>query len=301
MVNTGGFCYFKGVKMSEIVDRFSLKFEGAATLEHQIDVSTFAKTLIALNELTSKSVEAVNGNNAVLKVSSEIRAGSVITDFVLTHQALIEASGGAFSAISSLIELLRVVKFLKGQEPKECISDDDGKSVKIGNIEGQYQTFNSCVFNMYQSPGIRGSLANMTCSLDNEGIEQITLSPRGVTGERITKEDRPSFKKLQSKELLNTVQQCNKSFYVLKMDATRKDCLKITVVSEDHTLRGNLQAFRVPKDDLFVDDCEQGLKDDEVNAIVKAMLDRTLLQLNTKLEINEKGVLSGGEIFGVVR
>lgn len=282
---------------TEIVDRFSLSFEGPAVAGHQIEASEFIKTVSALNELAVKSVEA-SGGNASLKISGEIRAGSVIVDFILTHQALIEATGCAFSGLNALIDLINLVKFLKGYEPKR-ICNNDGKIITVFNNEGESQNFNNCTVNFYQSQKGQSNLCDLTSALDDPGIDKIKILSENEEIEGITKTERPYFKNIQVDAQTEIIKRSTQVFYVIKVSVISQNRMKVTVVSEDGSLRGTLLAPRIPENDLFASEEDCGLSREEIDVILEALRDHKSILLNVKMEIASNGRLSGGEILRV--
>lgn len=191
---------------------FSIKYDGPALANHQMDVRELAPALIALSSLLEEANRSLFPDSAEVRVHvhGTFKSGSFEFDLValqsIKDQIVSIFSGPEASAAANLLEILGaigilgsagvigVVKWLKGRKPSSIRFDGDKTIFEIHTTEFS-ETFEAdlATGKLYQSRVIRQSLARVVKPLENEGIDFFASSQDGVTEAVITKEEAEYF------------------------------------------------------------------------------------------------------------
>lgn len=286
--------------MTEITDRFSLSFHGPSTDSHTMSAARLAKTMLALDALISKSVESCDGKEPELKVSGELRAGSVIADFIVTYKAVLGAVAPGISCVHELMELVKMAVWLKGSLPEKTVpAEESGKTVVYG-INGGSHVFNNCTIAVYCQPKTRDELQSLTEPLDDPGVTSIKIIDSEHDALEITSCDREVLKPSKTAVTEGTFRQVEGQFMIAYLKWARSDLLKISAVAKDGQSKLTLDAPWVPKGDLFFGaDDDAGLKDSEIESLLQAFKRRAYIQLTVKMEFDPSGQPLRGLIISV--
>lgn len=191
---------------------FSIKYDGPALANHQMDVRELAPALIALSSLLEEANRSLFSDSAEVRVhvNGTFKSGSFEFDLValqsIKDQIVSIFSGPGSTAAANLFAILSgigllgsggligVVKWLKGRKPSSIRFDGDKTVFEIQAAE-IIETFEAdlATGKLYQSRVVRQSLARVVKPLENEGIDYFACAQEGVTEAVILKEEAEYF------------------------------------------------------------------------------------------------------------
>lgn len=193
---------------------FSIKYDGPALANHQMDVRELAPALIALSSLLEEANRSLFPDSAEVRVHvhGTFKSGSFGIDLValqsIKDQIVSIFSGPEASAAANLLEILGaigflgggsagvigVIRWLKGKKPSSIRFDGDKTIFEMHTTEF-LETFEAdlATGKLYKSRVIRQSLARVVKPLENEGIDFFASSHAGITEAVITKEEAEYF------------------------------------------------------------------------------------------------------------
>lgn len=207
---------------------FTIKFDGPSTRDHEMDVESLAKSLLAFKSMTIKLNQCVciYGHDADIsvKVKGGVVEGSVdvkmVIDFVGATLPLMHEAIPLLTMIKDFISLR---KFLKGSQPKETIDQGEGK-MSIINGDGASMVINAPVFQVYGNVHIASDLAHFMDPLNHNDIESISII--GTNNDNnplvVTANDKDAFSLVPGEILEETVSNRELEFMTIQMDGNRK-------------------------------------------------------------------------------
>lgn len=165
--------------MNEIKTPFSVSFDGDALKEHEMPADILASSILALNVIASKAVPAEIGQDPKLMISSKFRPGSVIVDFILEYQPIVEET---LSGLAILKEVIELFLWLKGRVPDKVKESNNHQSI-VYNSTGETRVYNNCSINVFNQPRIKSQMDEFTKPLDQDGINSLRI--QSETGEDV--------------------------------------------------------------------------------------------------------------------
>lgn len=193
----------------------SLKFDGEALKSGRIDLAILVPALECLQKLILESNEILNDSKSDIRILvTGFEPGSFKTNLEILYfvkesmallatnpdgiQNILEALGFLKDFGGSLIDLY---KALGGERPTEIIKGNGNVIVKGNNNS---ITVNAPVYNLYEAPGIRESLAGLMQPLHVPGIDSIQFTTGQEAATKIEKNDVHLFNFLESEEAQKT-------------------------------------------------------------------------------------------------
>ena len=183
-------------------EQFSLRLDGSSLNDHSISIKQITQSLNSLESVLHKTADKLYGKKVkfVLKVKGGFQAGSfdvnLILDLIDTAKEVAYATAPIQGCFDTFIEVLKLVKFLQGSEPANYQAVNN--MIEVTNCKGDIRNFNSCTFNIYNTPNVVTNLDNLTSTLDDVGVDTLQFS-NSSSKEEIRKSDRPYFKQNQNK------------------------------------------------------------------------------------------------------
>ena len=193
---------------------FSIKYDGPALADHQMDVRELAPALIALSSLLEEANNAAfDGSNEVrVQVKGNFKGGSFGVDFIamqtIGQQILTMLTGPQASAASNLSGILQglgllgtgacgligLIKWLKGRKPTSVTKHGDMEIFEIRTLQ-ELETFEVDLVTgrLYRSRVVRQSLAKVLKPLERDGIDVFATGLDGITQNVVTKEELACF------------------------------------------------------------------------------------------------------------
>ena len=193
---------------------FSIKYDGPALAEHQMDVRELAPALIALSELLEQANKAAfpDADEVRVNVQGNFKGGSFGVDLIalqsIKDQLVSMFSGPEATAVANLLAILGgigligaaggglmgVIKWLGGRKPTSIRVDGDKTIFEIRDVE-TVETFEVDLVagRLYQSRVVRQSLAKVIRPLERDGIDVFACGRDGSTESVVTKEEASSF------------------------------------------------------------------------------------------------------------
>ena len=191
---------------------FSIKYDGPALANHQMDVRELAPALIALSELLEQANKAAFPDAAEVRVNVQgnFKGGSFGVDLIamqnIAQQIIAMFAGPQATAAANLFAILGgigllgsggligVIKWLRGRKPSAIRFEGDQTVFELRTSE-HVETFavDLVAGKLYKSRIVRQSLARVVKPLERDGIDVFACGLNGVTEAVITKEDVPSF------------------------------------------------------------------------------------------------------------
>lgn len=198
---------------------FSIKYDGPALENHQMDIRELAPALIALSNMLEEAnkVAFPNSGNVKVNVQGNFKGGSFGVDLIAIQNIadqiislLSTPSASAFSNLKSILEaigliggtgggLIGLIKWLRGRKPSSI--QTSGDSVIFEVVENSVsETFEIDLVagKLYQSRVVRKALANVVKPLERDGIDLFASGKDGHTSEVIYKEDAKWFEVAES-------------------------------------------------------------------------------------------------------
>jgi hypothetical protein len=193
---------------------FSIKYDGPALADHQMDVRELAPALIALSNLLEEANKAAypDSNEVRVQVKGNFKGGSFGVDFIalqtISQQIVTMLTGPQASAAANLSGILQgigligggtygligLIKWLKGRKPISITKHGDMEIFEIRTLE-EIETFEVDLVTgrLYRSRVVRQSLAKVLKPLERDGIDVFATGINGVTQNVVTKDELPSF------------------------------------------------------------------------------------------------------------
>ncbi len=194
-------------KWAEMERRYlRITFEGAAVLDHEADVETFAPALLSAAHLLQRVTKIRHGSNFTVKLKLAGVEGNCISFDIAVVQTILEKFVNFLSNMP-LLDTLTVVgfvqstsgytlidlyKFLKG---RLIISEkDEGKNVLIETADGEKTSVPKPVLELYKDRDVKKTLRGTTRPLDTKGIDRMKFSdPECKSVIEIEKDESPWF------------------------------------------------------------------------------------------------------------
>lgn len=191
---------------------FSIKYDGPALANHQMDVRELAPALIALSELLEQSNKAAFPDAAEVRVNVQgnFKGGSFGVDLIavqnIAQQLVAMFSGPEATAAANLLAILGgigllghdgligVIKWLRGRKPSSIRFEGDKTVFEIIEAEA-IETFETDLVagKLYQSRVVRQSLAKVIKPLERDGVDVFATGLGGETQAVVTKADVAAF------------------------------------------------------------------------------------------------------------
>jgi hypothetical protein len=193
---------------------FSIKYDGPALANHQMDVRDLAPALIALSTLLEEANRTLYPNAAEVRVNvnGTFKSGSFGVDVValqsMTEQIVSIFAGQTATAAANLsgilqglgllggagAGLLALIKWLKGRKPSAVKFIGEKTVFEIRTVE-EVETFevDLAAGRLYQSRIVRQSLAKVIKPLEADGIDYFACGRDGEAESIVTKEDAGYF------------------------------------------------------------------------------------------------------------
>jgi hypothetical protein len=198
---------------NESVASFSVKYDGAALADGEMQVRTFAPALLALEDLCEQANHLVNGDHttASLRIKADLRRGSfeAIFSFVVSsidlHQLITEVAAVVTShtilgliglAKAKLPGLIPFTKFVNGGEIAETYQLGDGSTRVV--VEHHHEHRHEIivpdrVLDLFQKSEVQRNLRELTSPLAHDGIESIEMRENGTSVDLIKKSEVQAF------------------------------------------------------------------------------------------------------------
>ncbi len=191
---------------------FSIKYDGPALADHQMDVRELAPALIALSNLLEEASKAAypDSSEVRVQVKGNFKGGSFGVDFIalqsISQQIVSMLGGPTATAAANLLGILGglgllggagligLIKFLNGKTPSKIEVRGDSEIFEIRTAE-EVQTFEVDLLagRLYRSSVVKQSLARVLKPLEQEGVDVFASGINGVTQNVVTKADLPAF------------------------------------------------------------------------------------------------------------
>lgn len=179
--------------------QFTIKFDGEAVQNHEMDVADFARSLMGLSDLFEATNKKLNSNDARtnLKIQAT-REGSFEVILSLTQhlQAQLSAIGivdvamlaGLVFGGRGVIDLLR---WLKGEKIKsiEKSSAESSHDFIITNRDGAKLEINKDAKELLEDPIIRKAVQDTMSPLERDGVETLNINSKKSEPIKITKSE----------------------------------------------------------------------------------------------------------------
>lgn len=192
---------------------FSIKYDGPALKDHQMDVRELAPALIALSELLESANKIITPNAPEIRVNvkGNFKAGSFGIDLTLVQNAVQQIvalfSSSEASATVNLLSILEalgiggggfmgLILWLKGRKPSTIKRQDGCVQFEIiqHEIEEIY-TVNEQVAKLYESRTIHKHFYKVLSPLEQDGIDIFISASKSAGQSIITKADVDYFRK----------------------------------------------------------------------------------------------------------
>ncbi len=191
---------------------FSIKYDGPALANHQMDVRELAPALIALSELLEEANKAAFPDAAEVRVNvkGNFKGGSFGVDLIavqnIAQQLVALFSGPEATASANLFAILGgigllgsggligVIKWLRGRKPSAIRFDGDKTVFELVESE-TVETFEVDLIagKLYQTRVVRQSLAKVIKPLEREGVDVFATGLDGATQTVVTKDEVSAF------------------------------------------------------------------------------------------------------------
>lgn len=193
---------------------FSIKYDGPALADHQMDVRELAPALIALSGLLEEASQAAfpESSEVRVQVKGNFKGGSFGVDFIalqtISQQIVTMLTGPQASAAANLSGILQglgligggtfgligLIKWLNGRKPTSVIKQGDAEIYEIRTTE-EIETFEVDLITarLYRSRVVRQSLAKVLKPLERDGIDVFATGLNGVTQNVVTKAELHAF------------------------------------------------------------------------------------------------------------
>jgi hypothetical protein len=192
-----------------------------------MDVRDLAPALIAVGDLCSRANRVLNGSKAAIevRVQTGFKPGSFTVDLTVAQAVLEQAKALLLSdnvtaalqlagllglASTGFVNLIRLIKWLRGRKPESVTTLETGevriivRIVAVHRIEVDFQDMvrevefidvPQEVAKLYNDPGVRAAAQQIVAPLEKPGIEVFEVrDPDNRTAiERVTREDLPAF------------------------------------------------------------------------------------------------------------
>lgn len=195
---------------------FSIKYDGPALKDHQMDVRELAPALIALSELLESANKIITPHAPEIRVNvkGNFKAGSFHIDLTAVQSAVQQIvalfSGPEASAAANLLSILAVlgidggggaslaglILWLKGRKPSR-IERQDG-CIQFEIIENEIKKtyiVNEQVAKLYESRIIHKHFYKVLSPLEQDGIDIFISASKSAGQSIITKADVDYFRK----------------------------------------------------------------------------------------------------------
>lgn len=206
------------VNMS-VKSHFSIKYDGPALTNHQMDVRELAPALIALSDLLEEANKAAFPESAPVRVNVQgnFKGGSFGVDLIavqsVQQQIVSILSGSEATAAANLLAILggvglvysagggliKVIKWLRGRKPSAIRFNGDTTVFELQMAETvETLEVDLVAGRLYQSRVVRQALAKVIKPLERDGIDTFTSGADNAPAVVITKEDVAAFESAAS-------------------------------------------------------------------------------------------------------
>jgi hypothetical protein len=191
---------------------FSIRYDGPALSNHEMDIKDLAPALLSFGELLEKTNQLINGTDTKLNVmlrateegSIEIHL-STVQDFMGQMVSLL--SGTGTTAIVNTFTLLQIIGFFKNGDnnlfniikwiknrPVKTISKLEDGNCKIELANGEAKVCKEWVIKLFQNFEVRKRTESIVYTpLTRDGIDSVSFHSKEAQGEEVTKEEAPYF------------------------------------------------------------------------------------------------------------
>ncbi len=192
--------------------RFHLIYSGPALEGSDIDASKLGHSLIAVHDLLREANFIINGEEAKVKVKvkASFKTGSFGIDFEIIQSALknlfSSKVANALTVLTSVIAVIRLIKWLKGQKADKFLENEDGSfTVYKGD---KYLKAEKRTIDLYKSYKLRKSLEITTSISEKEGIKEVAFhykQGKEKKFETITAEESLYFSYIEDIDVANEI------------------------------------------------------------------------------------------------
>lgn len=193
---------------------FSIKYDGPALSNHQMDVRELAPALIALSDLLEEANKAAfpDSGDVHVNVQGSFKGGSFGVDLIavqtVAQQIVSIFSGPETTAAANLLSILQgigllgsgsvgvigLIKWLKGKKPSGIRTEGDKVIFEKRTDETlEVMEVDLVTGRLYQTRVIRQILAKVVRPLEREGVDVFACGKDGVCHNVVTSDDRPFF------------------------------------------------------------------------------------------------------------
>lgn len=193
---------------------FSIKYDGPALQNYQMDVRELAPALIAFSNLLEEANKAAfpDASEVRVNVQGNFKGGSFGVDLIavqtIAQQLVSMLSGPAATAAANLLAILGglglvtaggggligLIKWLRGRKPSSIRFDGDKTIFEVVGFEVKESFEVDLVAGrLYQSRIVRQSLAKVLKPLEREGVDLFACGRDGQTETVITNVEVPYF------------------------------------------------------------------------------------------------------------
>ena len=203
---------------------FSIKYDGPALVNHQMDVRDLAPALIALSNLLEEASKAAypDSSEVRVQVKGNFKSGSFGVDFIALQtigQQIVSMLGGPVATASANLfgilaglglvggatiaigrsGLINLTKWLNGRKPTAIFKTGDFEVFEIRTAE-EVETFevDLVTARLWRSRVVKQSLLRVLKQLEQDGIDVFASSTDGVTQTVVVKADLPAFEQAAS-------------------------------------------------------------------------------------------------------
>lgn len=196
---------------------FSIKYDGPALADHQMDVRELAPALIALSELLEHANRAAFPDDSPVRVNVQgnFKGGSFGVDLIaiqnIGQQIVSMLAGTNATAAANLFGILgglgllggggliALIKWLRGRKPT-AVRFEGEKAIFELQLTESIETLEVDLVagRLYQSKVVRQALAKVVKPLEREGVDVFASGRDGVAETVVTKDDVSSFESAAS-------------------------------------------------------------------------------------------------------
>lgn len=197
--------------------KFSVRYDGPATINHMIDARDLATSIMGLNDVIDVIADQTlaPGTRCELQVNAQFREGSAIGDFVVRvfndgAPAILSFCTEARELLGIFIDFITLKKLLKGNEiPADQIPKDANPTSRV-NIHIDNLNINTNVragsVNLFTSRSIDKKVQDFLVPISGEKINNMeVLDDQGEVMGSVTQNDVPFFEEISPVQQETTV------------------------------------------------------------------------------------------------
>lgn len=185
--------------------RFSVRYDGPATINHMIDARDLATSIMGLNDVIDviANQTLAPGTRCELQVNAQFREGSAIGDFVVRVfsegvPVILSCCTEARELLGVFFDYLKLKKLLKGNEIPENQIPKDANPTSVVNVHIENLNINTDVragsVSLVASRSIDKKVRDFLAPISDEKVSNVeVLDERGEIMESVTQEEAPLF------------------------------------------------------------------------------------------------------------